>query len=119
MSYKVFLSNKAGRQYKKLNSHIRDKIKSNLDGLRQHPHKAFRGGRWFREQLKAIVFSPESTAKQKVEKKRIRTGSHLTYLLRFLYSTLNHRNYGKMHCPMLTESAPCSLGTWNNRSLLK
>jgi addiction module RelE/StbE family toxin len=42
MSYKVFLSNKAGKQYKKLNSHIRDKIKSNLDGLKQHPHKAFK-----------------------------------------------------------------------------
>ena len=27
MSYKVFLSNKAGKQYKKLDSHIRDKIK--------------------------------------------------------------------------------------------
>ena len=41
MSYNVFLSNKAGKQYKKLDSHIRDKIKSNLDGLRKHPHKAF------------------------------------------------------------------------------
>ena len=41
MSYKVFLSNKAGKQYKKLDSHIRDKIKSNLDGLKKHPHKAF------------------------------------------------------------------------------
>jgi len=42
MSYKVFLSNKAGKQYKKLDSRIRDKIKSNLDGLKQHPHKAFK-----------------------------------------------------------------------------
>jgi mRNA-degrading endonuclease RelE of RelBE toxin-antitoxin system len=33
MSYKVFLSNKAGKQYKKLDSHIRDKIKSNFDGM--------------------------------------------------------------------------------------
>ena len=41
MIYNVFLSNKAGKQYKKLDSHIRDKIKSNLDGLRKHPHKAF------------------------------------------------------------------------------
>jgi len=41
MSYKVFLSNKAGKQYKKFDSYVRDKIKSNLDGLKQHPHKAF------------------------------------------------------------------------------
>ena len=41
MSYKVFLSNKAGKQYKKLDPHIRDKIKSKLDRLKQHPHKAF------------------------------------------------------------------------------
>ena len=41
MSYKVFLSKKAGKQYKKLDSHIRDKIKSNLDRLKKHPHKAF------------------------------------------------------------------------------
>ena len=41
MSYKVFLSNKAGKQYKKLDSHIRDKIKSSLDRLKKQPHKAF------------------------------------------------------------------------------
>ena len=41
MSYRVFLSNKAGKQYKKLDPHIRDKIKSKLDGLKKHPHKAF------------------------------------------------------------------------------
>ena len=41
MIYNVFLSNKAGKQYKKLDSHIRDKIKSNLDGLKKNPHKAF------------------------------------------------------------------------------
>jgi len=41
MSYRVFLSNKAGKQYKKLDPYIRDKIKSKLDGLKQHPQKAF------------------------------------------------------------------------------
>ena len=41
MSYRVFLSSKAGKQYKKLDLHIRDTIKSNLDGLQQHPHKAY------------------------------------------------------------------------------
>ena len=41
MSYRVFLSSKAGKQYKKLDPHIRDTIKSNLDGLKQHPHKAY------------------------------------------------------------------------------
>ena len=41
MSYNVFLSNKAGKQYKKLDLHIRDKIKSKLNGLKKHPHKAF------------------------------------------------------------------------------
>ena len=33
MSCKGFLSSKAGKQYKKLDSHVRDKIKSNPDGL--------------------------------------------------------------------------------------
>jgi len=41
MSYRVFLSSKAGKQYKKLDPHIRDTIKSNLDGLKQYPHKAY------------------------------------------------------------------------------
>ena len=41
MSYRIFFSNKAGKQYKKLVPYIRDKIKSKLDGLKQHPHKAF------------------------------------------------------------------------------
>ena len=33
MSYRVFLSNKAGKQYKKLDPHIRVKMKSKLDGF--------------------------------------------------------------------------------------
>ena len=35
MSYRVFLSNKAGKQYKKLDPHIRDTIKSKLDFCRE------------------------------------------------------------------------------------
>ena len=41
MSYSVSLSNKAGKQYKKIDPYIRDKIKPKLDGLKQYPHKAF------------------------------------------------------------------------------
>jgi len=41
MNYRAYLSNKAGKQYTKLDPHIRDKIKSSLDGLKQNPHKAF------------------------------------------------------------------------------
>jgi mRNA-degrading endonuclease RelE of RelBE toxin-antitoxin system len=41
MSYRVFLSSKAGKQYKKLDKHIRDSIKSNLDGLKQYPRKSY------------------------------------------------------------------------------
>jgi len=41
MSYRVSLSNKAGKQYKKLDPYIRDKIKPKLNRIKQYPHKAF------------------------------------------------------------------------------
>ena len=41
MSYNVFLSNKADKQYYNLDKHIRDKIKSKLSALKEDPHNNF------------------------------------------------------------------------------
>ncbi len=41
MTYQVYLSKKAKKQYKNFDQHIQKKIKHNLQQLEENPHKCF------------------------------------------------------------------------------